>query len=192
MARNYDADILVIDGPSHTVTARISVGEYPAEMASMTTSRRAWACHTYARSRTDQVSVVEDDSLVASFTVPQSPVNLFADSERDKVYVACWESSCLAVFDDGVPGIEETFKPQASSHKPGPTIVRGVLRVADGTSPSASPSWLLDAAGRKVLQLARGVSDVSRLGVGIYFVRERPAVGGERSAVSVRKIVVTR
>jgi YVTN family beta-propeller protein len=181
MSRNYDADVLVIDGPSHTVLTRVAVGEYPAEMASMTTSRRAWACHTYARTRTDLVSVVEDDSLVASFTVPQSPVNLFADSEHGKVYVTCWESSCLAVFDDGVPGIEQSFKPQASSHKPGPTIVRGVLRVADGTSTSSS--WLLDAAGRKVLQLARGDNDVSRLGAGVYFVI------GTESAYAQRVVV---
>jgi len=51
---------------------------------------------------------------------------------------------------------------------------------------------LLDISGRKVLDLQPGPNDVSRLAPGVYFVRERSAAGGRPSAVSVRKVVVTR
>ena len=47
---------------------------------------------------------------------------------------------------------------------------------------SPSPGWLLDAAGRKVLDLGPGVNDVRGLSPGIYFVVE---------ARTVLKVVLT-
>jgi hypothetical protein len=86
---------------------------------------------------------------------------------------------------DGRGGIEESPKPQATSPKLGPTVVRGVLRLADGSSASSSPSWLLDAAGRKVMALRTGANDVSGLTPGMYFLREA-------QAQAVRKVIITR
>jgi hypothetical protein len=109
--------------------------------------------------------------------VPQSPVNIFPDTERGKVYVACWESSCLAVFDDVPPGIHGSPKPQAAGLKPGPTIVRGVLKLGVGSRQySAFRTELLDAAGRRVAELRPGANDVSRLAPGVYFVRQPAAL----------------
>jgi hypothetical protein len=79
---------------------------------------------------------------------------------------------------------------RAVGGKPAATIVRGVMRLADG--PGSSPSWLLDATGRRVTELQPGANDVSRLAPGVYFVWEQVAVGGERSTVGVRKIVIGR
>jgi hypothetical protein len=92
----------------------------------------------------------------------------------------------------GNAGVEESLKPQAPSRKPVATIIHGVLRLADGPSTTSSPSWLLDISGRKVQGLQPGANDLSRLVPGVYFVRERLAVNGERSAVGVRKVVVTK
>jgi hypothetical protein len=69
------------------------------------------------------------------------------------------------------------------------TIVRGVLRLADGSSASSSPSWLLDACGRNVMELLPGANDISLLAPGVYFVR---AESGELSAVGRHKIVLAR
>jgi len=52
------------------------------------------------------------------------------------------------------------------------------------------PSVLLDATGRKVLDLAPGVNDVRALAPGVYFVRQ--ATGVKREPSSVTKVVVTR
>jgi hypothetical protein len=75
-------------------------------------------------------------------------------------------------------GIEQTGVEEAP-HRPtetpganaGPTVVRSVLSLplASGVEHDAS-SVLLDAAGRKVLNLVPGPNDVSRLAPGVYFV----------------------
>jgi hypothetical protein len=71
----------------------------------------------------------------------------------------------------GVPtGIEE--QPQASSHKPQAlaTIVRGQL-ILPGSAFGVRSSELLDASGRRVLELRPGTNDLSRLPAGVYFIR---------------------
>jgi len=89
-------------------------------------------------------------------------------------------------------GAEESSKPQASSSKPAATVVRSVLFLPEAVSGerSAVGAWLLDISGRKVLDLHPGANDVRSLAPGVYFVRERLAVGGERNAV--HKVVIAR
>ena len=72
--------------------------------------------------------------------------------------------------------VEETPNAEVGTPDRGPTIVRGVLRLADGSSASSSPSLLLDISGRKVLNLQPGANDVSSLAPGVYFVQANPAV----------------
>jgi hypothetical protein len=92
---------------------------------------------------------------------------------------------------DVVGQSEERGEPTAHSLQLTATAVRGVLwRKAYGTRQTAYGAELLDIAGRRVLELREGANDVSRLSPGVYFVRE--AAGGERSAASIRKVVVTR
>jgi hypothetical protein len=70
------------------------------------------------------------------------------------------------------------------------TVVRNVLflpkmgTVPSGTVPIFGPS-LLDASGRKVMDLRPGANDVRVLAPGVYFVREA-------QAQAIRKVVVTR
>jgi len=64
---------------------------------------------------------------------------------------------------------------------------------SEGLSPVFAKPALLDISGQKVLALHPGANDVSNLAPGIYFVRSEPlAVSREPSAVTVRKVVLTR
>jgi len=88
-------------------------------------------------------------------------------------------------------GVEETPNAEVQTPNVRATVVCGMLFLeAYGTRHTAYGAELLDISGRKALDLHTGANDVSRLSPGVYFVRERSAVGGERSAI--RKVVVTR
>jgi aminopeptidase N len=86
-------------------------------------------------------------------------------------------------------GVEEGSKPQAAGFKPEPTVVRGVLFLAEASSHKPQATNLLDAAGRRVLSLKPGRNDVSHLAPGIYFVR---SVSPEPSAVSCQRVVLSK
>ena len=58
------------------------------------------------------------------------------------------------------------------------------------TLPGRQSAVLLNTAGRRVMGLQPGENDVSHVTPGVYFVRS--VVGGERRAVSVRKVVIQR
>lgn len=80
------------------------------------------------------------------------------------------------------PGVTETMNDGRRTMNAGSTIVRGMLILERGTS----PSWLHDAMGRKVLELQPGENDVSRLAPGVYFVTDI----GAQNAVPSRKVIV--
>lgn len=74
-------------------------------------------------------------------------------------------------------------------------VIRGVLFLegdcprteTEGTVPEWGPSpepVLIDATGRKVLNLESGANDVSRLASGVYFVRAEPQ--------AVREVIIAR
>jgi hypothetical protein len=80
------------------------------------------------------------------------------------------------------PGARAGRAPERSGVASGPvlvaprpaevTVVRGVLRLAgEGTVDDRFPVTLLDAAGRRVMELRPGDNDVSCLAPGVYFVR---------------------
>jgi hypothetical protein len=63
-----------------------------------------------------------------------------------------------------------------------------VLRMP--ASPLSIRHSLYDLAGRQVMCLQPGLNDIRHIAPGVYFVRS--AESGERSAVSVRKVVIQR
>jgi hypothetical protein len=69
-----------------------------------------------------------------------------------------------------------------------PAVVRGSLRLPPGPGSPARRS-LLDASGRRVLELRPGPNDVRRLAPGVYFVR---ASGAGSDVSGVTRVVVTR
>jgi hypothetical protein len=83
-------------------------------------------------------------------------------------------------------GVEEAPKAGVRTAGPIPTVVRGVLDLQVGSRQQAvDRAELLDAAGRRVMNLQAGANDVSRLAPGVYFIREA-------QAKSVRKVVIQR
>jgi hypothetical protein len=86
-------------------------------------------------------------------------------------------------------GIEDSPKPQAASHKLAATLVRGVLFLSEATSLKPQAASLLDAAGRRVMDLKPGTNDVSALAPGVYFVRQAQA---QAQAQAVSKVVIQK
>ncbi|MCX6840869.1 MAG: hypothetical protein NTX53_01030, partial [candidate division WOR-3 bacterium] len=89
---------------------------------------------------------------------------------------------------DPSPAIAEITKPEARMTNSEATIVRGVLRLETSLSASSSTSWLIDVAGRNVLDLHPGANDVSRLAPGVYFVRDEGRGAGDGGRT--RKVVI--
>jgi hypothetical protein len=69
------------------------------------------------------------------------------------------------------------------------TIWGDVITVTDVSGRAQMSLVLLDASGRRVLDLHPGANDVRSLVTGVYFVR---AVSGRLSAASCKKVIVTR
>ena len=130
----------------------------------------------------DQVGMWNLTSSIAVDYGGRAYIAYCDEDEGDALYVAVRDEP-IAVAGPRSPGR------QASDFRLGVTIVRGVLRLEEGSSPSSSPSLLLDITGRKVLDLKRGANDVSRMPPGVYFVR---AVSSERSTTGCHKVVIQR
>ena len=97
-------------------------------------------------------------------------------------YCACWGNG-LGIFQYYGAGVEERPGSDQPRVTRGATIVRNVLILGaghDGNRPGDFGSCprpdLLDATGRKVLDLVPGTNDVSLLAPGIYFVSGSSAV----------------
>ncbi|HDQ99942.1 MAG TPA: hypothetical protein ENN51_06635 [candidate division WOR-3 bacterium] len=98
------------------------------------------------------------------------------------------------------PGVEEPPNERPSFAPPGPTVVRGVLNLSgaehnpilpgeSGLCPK--PTQLLNATGRRVMDLQPGENDVRHLAPGVYFIRaEGPRGQGFKG--SSRKVVIQR
>ena len=98
-------------------------------------------------------------------------------AQQDLVYrwcLFCWNllgETAMPVWVPAASGVEDSPRPLASSRKLGPTVVRGVLNPGVGSRQhSAYRAELLDASGRKVMELQPGENNVSRLPAGVYYV----------------------
>jgi hypothetical protein len=86
----------------------------------------------------------------------------------------------------GSVAVEETPNAEARTTNAVP-VVRGVLFLAEATSLKPQATSLLDAAGRKVMELRAGDNDVSRLAPGVYFIREAQAQAQAGTKVIISK-----
>jgi hypothetical protein len=100
----------------------------------------------------------------------------------DYAYVAAYDAG-LQICEFYGAGIEEGRQPMANGVRPTVTVIRGVLMIGDRGPKTGDRAELLDASGRKMLDLKTGANDVSRLAPGVYFVHEA-------QARAVRKIIV--
>ncbi len=110
----------------------------------------------------------------------------------DYVYVI--GDSGLSVCQRYDAGVEEATNAELRTARGKPTVVRGVLMLGavDRKQQVEDRAELLDATGRRVMDLRPGANDVSALASGVYFVRGRSATNGERPEVSVRKAIIGR
>jgi hypothetical protein len=107
----------------------------------------------------------------------------------DYAYVADYRAG-LQIYQFYGAGVEETPNAEVRSTNAIPTVVRGVLELAvDSRQHTAYRAELLDATGRRVAELHPGPNDVSRFGVGVYFIRIRTLAEGP---VAVSRIVLVR
>ena len=106
-------------------------------------------------------------------------------------YVADFAAGLRVIEFYGGVGVEEGRQLTANSSRPTTTIARGYLHLSASGVKRGASSVLLDAAGRKVMELHAGANDVRRLAPGVYFIQEGLGIRGEGPG-KTRKVVVTR
>ena len=116
--------------------------------------------------------------------IDENPEPLIAYTTSDGVFLA---------HGVGVTGqSEDRQQPTAIGRQLTASVVRNVLLLPEASSrkPTAA-SWLVDATGRRVLDLHPGANDVSRLAPGVYFVRQELQASSHKLQV-VQKVLITR
>jgi hypothetical protein len=106
---------------------------------------------------------------------------------------AARQAAVKALADLGEPYAVEEGRPTRDARRvtPNASVVRGVLNLTSDISSLTSDIVLLDAAGRRVLDLRVGTNDVSSLAPGVYFIRTEGSRGQGVEGSSAR-IVVTK
>ncbi|MBM3315013.1 hypothetical protein FJY71_04120 [candidate division WOR-3 bacterium] len=149
-----------------------------------------------------EVAVVacSSNAIVARFRYGEPWFAAWSPETR-RVFVSDGTNDCVWVFRDsagvGIGGAAYRARPTGSRQ---PTIVRGVLRLGaeHGPIPLGESGLylkpravLLDAAGRKVMDLRPSDNDVRQLAPGVYFVMEK-GLKGRGLEGSSRVVVVAR
>jgi len=126
----------------------------------------------------------QDTVALDTFVLAAEPLSVTPDPDNwvlDSCHVAA--------------GIEEMPNAELRTTNVEPSIVRGVLLLPPLGTRSELPernsvmsrAALVDAIGRKVLDLRPGPNDVSRLAPGVYFVLEAQA---QAQAQAIRKVII--
>jgi hypothetical protein len=106
-------------------------------------------------------------ALAAYYDTPHSAYAAHVAAGR--AYIADWGCGLQIVEPTlGVAGRPTHHAPRITPHA---AVVRGVLNLPAFGVQGQAPGVLLDAAGRRVMDLREGGNDVSRLAPGVYFVR---------------------
>jgi YVTN family beta-propeller protein len=144
------------------------------------------------------VGAYKMDSVICSIPVGAEPEVLAWNPTHSRMYVSNSGSSSITVIRDTVGVGMEEERLQASSQKPQATLVRGILvlngfgtRSGLSNNPVMSRALLLDAAGRRVMELNAGTNDIRHLSPGVYFIREEPQNASHKPQ-AVAKIVIMR
>jgi YVTN family beta-propeller protein len=183
--------VTVIDAWADTVLASVPVGYGPAAVCYDSLHGKAYCANRWDR----DVSVIDGTTFAVLKTIPVDfqPSSFAANPAYSRIYVAASENR-IAVLRDTSTAVQEVAQADLRD-RPSPSIIRSVLRIGNRTQNTGYRGELLDASGRKVLDLHPGVNDVSHLAAGIYFVREafgvtRHASSIERQESSVTKVVI--
>jgi DNA-binding beta-propeller fold protein YncE len=182
-------ELAAIDCRDMSLEARIRLAARLSDMAFDSIADRMWVtspdygCMSLVDGRTNR--------FLGLLEAGDSPGDITWAPPHRKMYVVDQEGHAILVLRD--TSLADVYEnPLPLQVRTLPTVVRGVLVLgAVGSRQNIGHrAELLDATGREVMDLVPGANDVRALSPGVYFVRE-PA-SGERSAVSVRKVVITR
>lgn len=134
------------------------------------------------------------DSVVSAVSLQLGAEFSARNNRTSRIYLAGLNDSVIQVVYDSVvfAGLH------AASGSP--TRAVSLRTVLSRSAPMCSPTEvrLYDATGRCVADFGSGPNDIRHLAPGVYFIREAQAqaqaqaVGGQRSAVTVRKIVIAK
>jgi hypothetical protein len=149
-----------------------------------------WTCWT----RSDTTPVVSYNRG-AGWSEPEPVTDMAAvavdmvSDERGRVYVAFndMQRRYFTSYRTVRPGMDGGASDERRVTSAA-TVVRGVINLQSPVSNRQPPSVLLDAAGRKVMELRPGENDVRHLAPGVYFVRKADGEG----RMANTKVVVTR
>jgi len=89
-------------------------------------------------------------------------------------------------------GVSDNRLEPGSEARPAPTVIRGVMFLAEATRHKPEAAYLLDISGRKVMDLQPGANDIRALAPGVYFVRKQGSRTRGFEDSSIDKIVVAR
>jgi hypothetical protein len=151
--------------------------------------RRSGSSQIYYRISTDRgQSWSREETLTHSAGNSSSPALVLLGSQVNLTYTNDSTSVSQVWYRrNAMSGVAEEPSATAASGQTlyaGPTVVRGVLSLADCASTSSSPSWLLDVSGRQVMPLRPGLNDIGKLAAGVYLIRK------QRGAL--RRVLVVR
>jgi DNA-binding beta-propeller fold protein YncE len=181
--------VLAIDATSDTVTARIATGYVSYRCAWLDYTGRYLFFQAYADSSSFlKVYDTQTDSLVGVYPPLPSPLRITSNPDQRCIYVGC--SDVILVYPDAPPGVEEVNDERGVMISDA-SIVRGILFLPGATSHKPQAASLMDATGRKVLDLRPGANDVRDLPPGVYFVCGKPQAAS-RKPQAVRRIVIAR
>jgi YVTN family beta-propeller protein len=182
-----DNTLTVIDGSTQEPVATVDLPTWTWAMAYDSEADRI---HCLDNS-TGYVAIVDcrRDSMVKTVRVGSQPVAAAYASAFRRMYVANQYGSSLSVIRDTTLSGIEAPDVLPAIERPAPTIVRGVLFLPGASSHRPQAASLMDATGRKVLDLMPGANDVRALAPGVYFVREAQA---QAQAQAIRKVVLTK
>lgn len=166
-ADTYADTVTVIDCASLRVAASVPVAYYPTELLLDSVANKVYCLHEYE----DIVTAIDGRTNNIVTTVPVRPYcgGMAWSYATRRLFVSHPVYSLLSVVTDtahvGIAG------EPVSAARTMPTVVRGVLNCQLPVSGCRWPMVLLDAAGRKVMELQPGANDVRHLAPGVYFVR---------------------
>jgi YVTN family beta-propeller protein len=185
-ANHGGGSVTVIDCETNQVDTTVACGYQPAVLCYDSLNNRVYC----ANSGDGTVTVIDGGTNQVVKTMSGVEASDLAwNSIENRIYASGYYSSKITVIRDSIPvGIEETPSAEVQTTKSA-TVVGGVLFLPANGGGQRANGALLDAAGRKVLDLAPGANDVSRLAPGVYFIRER---GTMREGRATTKVVIQK
>jgi DNA-binding beta-propeller fold protein YncE len=178
--------VLAIDATSDTVVARMATSAGYGRTCLDRTGRYLFCASPYDSCL--RVYDTQSDSLVVVYPqLPFPPLAVTPNPDQGCIYVGCQD--VILVYPDVPPGVCEQPGTPIPPELPPQTVVRNILYLPEAAGSKPRAVSLLDATGRKVMDLEPGANDISRVAPGVYFVRENQP---QAQAQAVQKVIVAR